>query len=658
MFAKPKTGWDSLALRRRAVLGLFVVVLASGFGIAGQEDAPADASWEGDLADIDLEGLMAIPVTSVAGVARPLRDTPAAIYVITQEDIRRGGHRTLADALRMVPGLNVAQISSSIWAISARGFNGRFSTKLLVLIDGRAVYNTLFSGVFWDVQDTVLADVERIEVIRGPGATLWGANAVNGVINIVTRKARRTQGFYATAGGGTEERAFGTVRYGGKLGEDRFYRVYAKYDDRDSFRFATGEDAGDEWDVLRGGFRVDLESNPDTTVTLQGDIYDGNVGSPVRVAPIFARSLFNTTVRGGNLIARLERLESPDAGWSVQAYYDRAERRTPGLFADDRTTLDVEYRHHLMAGDSHALIWGVGYRYRRDETAGSFAFAFDPPDGDERKYSVFLQDTIRLVDERLSLMVGSKFEHNDFTGFEVQPGVRLAWTPDDHQTAWASFARAVRTPSRGSNDLSLALPAPPPDRLVGNPNLDAEELYAFEVGYRCRPANQVTFDVAGFYNDYDQLISIGAPAPPNVTFSNGTKGKSHGVELTTRWDAADRARIAAAYSYLEVRLDGLDESDEDTSPRHQFNVRSYLDITEAVELNAAAYFVDEVLAGEVPSYVRLDVGVTWRPNSHVELALWGQNLLEESHQEFIDRIFVFDPIEVERGVYARVSVRF
>ena len=288
----------------------------------------------------------------------------------------------------MVPGLNVAQIASSIWAISSRGFNDRFSTKLLVLIDGRAIYNSLFSGVFWDVQDTVLADVERIEVIRGPGATLWGANAVNGVINIVTKKSRKTRGFYATSGGGTEERVFGTVRYGGKLGEDSFYRVYAKYDDRDSFRFVTGEDPGDDWDMLRGGFRIDLESNPDTTVTVQGDVYDGTVGSPILAAspdpttpPFAERLMLDTAVRGSNLMARVEHLASPDAGWSVQAYYDRAERRRPDFFRDERDTFDVEFRHHLMAGDSHALIWGLGYRYRSDETEGSFAFRFDPQDG-------------------------------------------------------------------------------------------------------------------------------------------------------------------------------------------------------------------------------------------------------------------------------------
>ena len=669
MLARSKTGWNSLAPTRRVVLGFLVVVLASGLGVAGQSE---DASWEGDLADVDLEGLMAIPVTSVAGVARPLRDTPAAMYVITREDIRHGGHRTLADALRMVPGLNVAQIGSSIWAISARGFNDRFSTKLLVLIDGRAIYNTLFSGVFWDVQDMVLADIERVEVIRGPGATLWGANAVNGVINIVTRKARRTQGLYATVGGGDEEQAFGTVRYGGKLGEDRFYRVYAKYDDRDSFRFVTGEDPGDEWDVLRGGFRIDLESNPDTTVTVQGDVYDGTVGTSVLAAtltpPFTERLKLDTTVRGSDLMARVEHLTAPDAGWSVQAYYDRAERRRPDFFKDDRDTFDVEYRHHRMAGDSHALIWGVGYRYRSDETEGSFAFAFVPEDGDERKYSAFVQDTIRLADGRVSLMFGSKFEHNDFTGFEVQPGIRLAWTPDDRRTAWASFARALRTPSRGSNDLRLtigiavppAVPAPAPVRLVGNPDLDAEDLYAYELGYRCRPVDRVTVDLAAFYNDYHKLISIGAPTPSplEVTFSNGTTGESHGLELTARWDAADRARLAAAYTYLEVHLDGLDEADEDTSPRHQFNVRAYLDIADAVELNAAAYFVDSVAAGNVSSYVRLDTGITWRLNSNVALTAWGRNLLESGHVEFTDPLFVIDPIEVPRSFYGQVSFRY
>jgi iron complex outermembrane receptor protein len=658
-----KTRIDSGALWSPLALALVVALTVHGPGFAEGQD---------DLAEMDLEGLMATPVTSVSGVARPLRDTPAAIYVITDEDIRRGGHRTLADALRMVPGMDVAQISSSIWAISARGFNDRFSTKLLVLIDGRAIYNTLFSGVFWDVQDTVLADVDRIEVIRGPGATLWGANAVNGVINIVTKKARRTQGLYAEVGAGSEEQGFGTVRYGGKLGEDRFYRVYAMYVDRDSFEFATGADSGDEWDVSRGGFRVDFESNPDTTVTVQGDVYDGTVGSPILtptlVAPFTERLILDAAVRGYNFMTRVEHLESPEAGWSIQAYYDQAERLRPAFFDDERETLDVEYRHHLDVGDSHALIWGIGYRYRRDETDGSFAFAFDPADGDERKYSAFLQDTIRLGQGRWSLMLGSKFEHNDFTGSEIQPGMRVAWTVDDRQTAWASLSRAVRTPSRGSNDLQLtigialppAVPAPQPIRLVGNPDLDAEELHAFEMGYRCRPTDRVTFDIAGFFNEYERLISIGkaTPNPLEVTFSNATTGDSHGFELTTRWDATDRARLAASYSYLDVRLQGLSESDEDTSPRHQFNVRSYLDLGEAVELNAAAYFVDELTAGDVDSYVRLDAGVSWQAGPDVELSAWGQNLLESGHTEFIDTFFVIDPIEVEPSVYGQVSIRF
>jgi len=676
MSANPRLPSVLPTLSFRIVPILVVAVLAAGLVDAGPASAPSEArdgkvqvDWKEDLDDIDLEGLMHIPVTSVAGVERPLHDTPAAIYVITEEDIRRGGHRTLADALRMVPGVDVAQITSSIWAISARGFNDRFSTKLLVLIDGRAVYNTLFSGVFWDVQDVVLADVDRIEVIRGPGATLWGANAVNGVINVVTKKARATQGLYAEAGAGNEERLFGTVRYGGKIGEDRYYRVYGKYVDRDGFRFADRSDSGDDWDVLRGGFRVDVESNPDTTFTVQGDVYDGTVGSPILAAtltpPFSERLLLDTEVSGHNLLARVEHLDSPESGWTLQAYYDQAKRERPAFFDDERETLDLEFRQHFTAGASHTLIWGMNYRYRGDETDGSFVFSFDPPDGTERKYGAFVQDTIRLRDGRVSLMLGSKFEHNDFTGSEIQPGIRLAWTPDETRTLWTSIARAVRTPSRGSNDLQLVIgivdvPPPTPVRLMGNPHLDAEELIAYEVGYRCKPADRLTLDFAGFFNNYDRLISAGAPTPDPLTrtFSNGTEGDSYGLEIVARWDAPGPARVTAAYSFLEVDLTGPAKSDEDSSPRHQFNVRSYFDIGDALELNAAAYFVDDIQAGRVPSYVRLDFGLAWQARPNVELGLWGQNLLESGHVEFIDSFFVIDPVEVQRSVYAQVAVEF
>jgi len=528
----------------------------------------------------------------------------------------------------------------------------------------------MFSGVFWDVQDTLLADVDRIEVIRGPGATLWGANAVNGVINIVTKRARQTQGTHLTAGAGNHERALGAIRYGGKFGEENYFRIFAKYDDRDDFRYESGVSAEDAWEVARAGFRLDLESNPDTTATLQGDVYDGDVGVPLTAIaltpPFVEQRMLDASVRGVNFLVRVEHLKSPDAGWTLQAYYDRAERLRPAFFDEKRQMFDAEFRHHFLLGKRNNVIWGVGFRQRRDETEGSFTFSFDPPDDDLSKYSFFVQDTVRLHDGRLALMLGTKYEHNELTDSELQPGVRLAWMPDERQSAWVSVARAVRTPSRGARDLRLVVgvalppdvPAPTPVHLVGSDTLDSEELIAYEAGYRCRPVDRVTLDAAAFYNDYDELISVGPTASPlEVGFNNETTGESYGAELTARWEAT-RTRLAASYSMVQVRLDGVDESDEMTSPRHQLNVRAYFDLSRSVQLNAAVYHVDDVEEGNIPSYTRADVGLELKPARGLTLSLWGQNLLESDHVEFTDAFFVVDKIEVERSVYAKLSMEF
>jgi iron complex outermembrane receptor protein len=492
------------------------------------------------------------------------------------------------------------------------------------------------------------------------------------VVNVVTRKARETQGLLITGGAGTHEQGFGTVRYGAEVAEDVFFRVYGKYFNRDNFEFRNGLDAPDDWDMIRGGFRLDFESDPDTTVTLQGDIYDGDVGSPIVVKsltpPLVSSLRDDQTVRGGNVLGRVEHLVSADAGWTLQAYYDRAERRRPDFFDDERDTFDVEFRHHFALGERHDLIWGAGYRHRRDETSGSLTLSFDPSDDDLDKFSAFVQDTITVVDDRLTVMLGSKFEHNDFTGFEVQPGARLAWTPSDRQLLWGAVSRAVRTPSRANHDLLFTtavltppdVPEPTPVQLVGDSGFDSEELLAFELGYRVRAHDGLTLDIAGFYNDYDELSSLGAPTadPFQTTFSNDTDGESYGLELTARWDAAENWRLAASYSFLRVQLHGFDESDERSSPQNQFSIRSYLDITKNLELNAAAYYVDNVPGADAPAYTRLDLGLTWRPAPNVELAVWGQNLLDDQHVEFRDSFFVVSPIEVERGVYAQLSLRF
>jgi iron complex outermembrane receptor protein len=629
---------------------------------------------EPDLTNLSLEDLLQVHVTSVAGVAAPLQRTPAALFVIRPEDVRRGGHLSIPDALRMVPGANVGQVTSSIWAVSVRGFNDRFSTKLLVLVDGRAAYNWLFSGVFWDEQDVVLEDLDRIEVVRGPGATLWGSNAVNGVISVVTKPARLTQGLLWSGGGGSFEQGFGTVRYGGVLAEDVYFRVWGQYANRGSLEFSWGAGAPDDWDKASGGFRVDVESDPDTTVTVQGDAYRGIVGSPIveraPAAPFLVPTRRDTEIRGANLLARVEHLVSETAGWTAQAYVDRAERDIDGFLSEHRDTVDAEFRHHFALGprDEHALIWGLGFRHRSDETSGIFTLGFDPASDRKNQYSAFVQDTLTLVPERLELLLGTKLEHNDFTGFEIQPTARLAWTPEPRQTLWAAFARAVRTPSRANDALvfTRTVVGPPvadppaPARLLGSTGVVSEELHAFEAGYRVQPRADLTFDVATFYNDYDRLVSIGAPLPSplDVTFSNQTHGETYGVEVAARWDAASNLRLLAGYAFLQVQLHGLDEADEGTSPHHQLNLRSYLNLTPDLELNSALYYVDSVPASNADAYIRLDAGLTWRPRPNLELSVWGQNLLEPRHLEFVDPFFVSQPVEAERSVAARLTVRF
>jgi len=645
---------------------------------AGESPPPAEQSESppSDFVDLELEQLMQVPVvevTSVAGVATPLHDTPAAIFVVTNEDIRRGGHRSIADSLRMVPGLNVAGINANTWAISSRGFNDRFANKMLVLIDGRAVYNDLFAGVFWDEQDVVLEDVDRIEVIRGPGATLWGANAVNGVINVTTKSARDTQGLYLEGGGGNEQQGWGVARYGGRIADDAHFRVYSKYANHDTFDLRDPRsrgDAPDDWDRFQTGFRVDLGDPAEGVLTMQGDAYDGRSGEPVTVPtldPPFSRfGRDDTDIQGANILARLEKTIDPDQAWSVQAYFDYAERSN--IVLDDiRRTADVEFRHHFGIGETHDVIWGAAYRNRWDQTAGSFAVDFDPADRSTDKFSAFVQDTIHIIPERLALMLGSKFEENDYTGFEVQPSARFTWTPDPNHTVWGAFSRAVRTPSRTEDDVRFtlgvvpppAVPMPTPIILRGDRSVDSEELLAYELGYRVRPTDHLTFDFTGFYNDYENIVTVAPTANPLVfEFANGGAVESYGFEAAGTWQPADNWRIQGGYTFLKVQSNAAADSFEGTAPEQQFTVRSYLDITDDLEFNAAAYYVDNVPAHDVPGYIRLDAGFTWRPAPNVEFAVWGQNLLDGEHQEFLDASFSQVPIEIERSFHARVSLRF
>jgi len=615
-----------------------------------------------DLKEKSLKELMEVMVTSVSKKAEKLSEAASAITVITQEDIRRSGATSLPEALRLAPNLEVAQVDSHEWAISARGFNSTTANKLLVLIDGRSVYTPLFSGVFWDVQDTVLEDIDRIEVISGPGATVWGANAVNGVINILTKSARDTQGFLLYGGGGTEQRAFGGVRYGGQLGTNAYYRVYTKYFDRDDTPLPNGVDGQDAWQMGQGGFRVDWYPGEANQLTVQGDGYGGAINQPANG---------DIRVAGGNLLGRWSHTFSEESDLKAQFYYDRTHRQVPLTFAEDLDTYDFDLQHRFPLGERQDIVWGLNYRLSEDRVANTPNFAFLPAQLSFQLFSAFVQDEITLVRDRLRLTLGSKFEHNDFSGFEFQPSGRLSWTVTSRQTLWAAISRAVRTPSRIDQDFFVPNNSPPPPfALAGGPEFVSEELRAYELGYRVRPIDRLSFSLAAFYNDYDNLRSLepGSPSGPPFTVGNGLEGESYGAELAGSYQMTSWWRWQAGYTYLQEHirlkpgsLDFNQARGEGSDPENQFSVRSSIDLPGDVELDAALRYVDVLqniangVRGTVPSYLELDVRLSWMPVKNLELSVVGQNLLDRQHPEFG---FPTSRHEIQRGAFVKVTWRF
>lgn len=642
-------------------------------------------------AELSLEDLMQIQVTSVSKKTEPLSQAPAAIYVISQEDIRRAGVRSIAEALRMAPGLEVGRVDSHWWGVSARGFNAVLDNKLLVLLDGRSVYTPLFSGVLWDVQNTMLEDIDRIEVVRGPGATLWGANAVNGVINIITKSARETQGVLITGGAGTEQRGFGEVRYGGKLGTNTYYRVYTSYSDQAASALTNGLPAGDSSRMAQGGFRIDSSVPGDNQLTLQGDLYQGQASqtwSLSSLSPPF-RFPLNDEMRlsGGNVIGRWSHAFSEESDMKLQLYYDRTERAVT-IINETRDTFDADFQHRFELGQYQEIVWGTGYRLSEDRIRGSYLMEIAPERRHTQLGSAFAQDTIKLVPDRLHLTLGSKFEHNDYTGFETQPGARLSWTPNLRNTLWTSVARAVRTPSRVEEDVlshQVAIPAgglyPGSPMVVnegfGNRELQSEELQAYEMGYRVQPHDRLTLDVAVFYNVYDRLRSLepGAwtlergPAAPYfllpLQVANKLEGETYGAELAASWQATKAWRWHVNYTYLQVQLhtkpgsgDIVSEKAEGNDPHHQVSVRSSLNLPAHLELDAGLRYVDSLPNFNLPSYVTADVRLGWRPSQRVEVSVVFQDVLDSRHGEFGSSYLPINSAEVERSVYGQITLRF
>jgi iron complex outermembrane recepter protein len=650
--------------------------------------APASPGATGnDLMNLDLEALMKIEIMSVGKKPEKLSDAAAAIYVITQEDIRRSGVTSIPEALRLAPGLEVARQDAHTWAISSRGFNDEFANQLLVLIDGRSVYTPLFAGVYWDVQDLVLEDLDRIEVIRGPGASLWGANAVNGVINITTKRAKDTQGLLISGGAGTEERGFGSIRYGGKLGENAFYRVYGKYLNRDNSELPDGSDANDSWFMYRGGLRFDWEPSDQNLFTLQGDIYKGDLNQTVTVprltAPFSASLTDEVNVAGGNVLGRWTHQFSEDSQLAFKAYYDRTERDRV-VFSEKRNTFDLDLQHRFQLGDRNDFVVGLGYNITSDELRNTFAVSFDPRERTSSLYSAFAQDEIELVRDRLRLTLGLKVEHNDYTGWEFQPNARLSWSITPKQTAWFAASRAISTPSRAEDDIRInqqVIPTIPPTlvSLFGSRDMDSKELIALELGYRIQPHDRVTLDLATFYNFYDRQRSLEGGRPEDAfieptpdplhvvvpfTIDNLIKGEVFGAELASSFQPLNRWRVRVNYTAWSLQLrrkaesnDQFLEGAEDDSPNHQIGIRSLLDLPGNVELDLGVRYVDTLQNRDVPAYTAFDARIGWRPTRNWEFSVVVQSLFND-HKEFEPSYIQTDITEVQSSVYGKITFRY
>ena len=664
--------------------------LAVPFQKSWAQTSQSDQNSPDELRDLSLEQLGNVQVTTASKEPEDVWHTPAAIYVITQEDIRRSGATSIPEILRLAPGVEVARIDSDHWAVGIRGFGGEFSKSLLVLIDGRSVYSPLFAGVYWEVQDTVLEDVDRIEVIRGPGGTIWGANAVDGVINIITKNAKDTHGTMASLSGGNVDQGIGEVRFGGTKGKSFDYRVYGKGFIRGPEFHPDGENF-DHWKTGQLGFRTDWNPTSRDSVTWQGDIYKGLDGERVAVSSYSPPSTqiidAPHDVSGGNILGRWKRQFSEDSDIQVQGYYDRTSRFSPQL-DEVRNTYDLDLLYHVKLWRGEDVLLGAGGRWSPDTITQKFAtLDFEPHQETDSIYSLFLQDQIPLVADKLWLTVGSKFEHNNYTGFEIQPNVRMLWAPTAHQSAWVAVTRAVRTPSRLDDDLQLTdflgtfKSTPTFLRVVGSKTFEAEQLLGTEVGYRTLIVQKLYVDVDFFHNDYNDLYGYGpgtafvelSPAPAHLVLqeplANALEGDTNGIEIAPDWKPTTWWELKGSYSFLHLfvkdRPGFTDTSntaaDNGSSPHHEVTVQSLFNLPRKFEFDATYRYVSSLsyvsaFPGQhIKAYSTGDVRLGWHPSPTWELSVVGQNLLQPQHAEFGSDVATI--VGIKRSVYGKITWR-
>ena len=641
-----------------------------------------------DLAQESLEDLMNVEVTSVSKTEETLSRTAAAVFVISPEDISRSGAKNIPDLLRMVPGMDVAQINANTWAINVRGFNARFSNGLLVLLDGRPVYTQTFGGVFWDVLDLPVEDIERIEVIRGPGGSVWGANAVNGVVNIITKKSSETHGGLVVAGGGNTDQGFATAQYGGKAGEKTDYRVYAKYLNQDHLPDSAGQDGGDGWHLLQGGFRTDSVLSSRDTLTLQGSIYSGREGTPSTylpsvTAPALLDNELQVNLSGGFIQGTWDHIASLHSDTALQVSYDQYQRND--TLGEGRGTFNLDFQHHFSGWARQNIVWGLNYRYSASHSSGSFTASLVPADLATQLFGTFIQDEITIVPDRVFLTLGAKLEHNYYTGFNFMPDVRVAWAPSARQTLWAAVSKAERTPSALDASIRANVGGftgpggiPVLIRLTGNPKVNDEGLIAYEVGYRTMVLRQLSVDFTAYYNNYNNqnttepmaFFAENSPSPPHLVlplaFENLMHGETHGVEIAVNWQPARRWTLSPGYAFEDIHMQLAPTSHDTTSvaaaegssPDQSAQLRSHFVLGHGLSWDASAYFVGRLTDPIEASYTRLDTQLTWLVGESGSVSFVGQNLLRDTHEEFMDSTSSARTTLVKRSAYAKFTWRF
>lgn len=678
IFELLKSSWFRDMGTKRSVIQKLTILLLS-CAVSGSASAA-------DYFDLGAEELLSAEVVSASKTSGTVWNSAAAVYVISNEDIHRSGARNIPDALRMVPGVQVAQADANSWAISIRGFNGTLANKLLVMVDGRTIYNPLFAGTYWELQDMVLGDIERIEVVRGPGGTLWGANAVNGVINIITKKAADTQGNRVSVSAGNYDRGTASARHGGRF-DDGYYRVYAKRMSLGSFETPSGDDAYDDADGYRVGFRTDWN----TGLTLQGDAYsvdDKQISSlPILVAPYADIEKESMRSRGASLHARGKRDLNNGGALSFQSYIDYRQREQL-ILEDKRLIFDSEVQYDFPSYGRHQAIIGAGYRVTTDWLGNSPYVIFSPSDRVQDIFKFFAQDKYELVPEKWYFTLGTKIEHNDYTGIEVQPNARLQWFPSRSQTVWAAVSRAVRTPSRLERDVDINSTVFPPGvflnpafptllQLQASADLESEDLIAYEVGYRQQVTPDFSIDTTAFLNDYRNLVSFGFPPPSLVNngvdpiynlfpaqVNNAMTGEVYGLEIAASWKVRDNWTLSGSYTLMDMYLHTPSngaitdlESAEGQAPHQQANIRSSWNINHDWSLDTAVYYTGKMTRPSVDSYVRVDANVGYRINDNTQFNLIGQNLIDSGHREF-NGAGAYNAVEIPTVVIGKVTWNF